>query len=90
MRFWARFFTSSIDDYRPVIVDMQNIPYWWNTGYGGDDVDSYAVICSVVDTKDESSCLELIQQGWPEVESMDFCNRRADDWMPPQDRFPPD
>ena len=83
MRFWVRFYTSSLEDPRPVIHPR---PFdWWLTG----ETFEQAIICGVVDADDEALALVEVKKGWPEVNELDFCEPKPDGWAPQSDRFPP-
>lgn len=82
MKYWLRFYTSSLEDFRPVTVPP---PFeWWCTGTD----ETHAVICGLVEAN-EGDVLVKVREGWPEVEELDSCEQVPDDWRPSADRFPP-
>lgn len=80
-KWWVRWYVPGTDS-RPVSVPTP--VEWWCSGYS----DTHSINCGIVYADDEGAALSEVQaNGWPECESLDFCEAVAPDWRPGS-RFP--
>lgn len=89
-RYWISW-EQLTSDYRPLQDPPQpeNIKAWWKSG---ENADSNATLCAIVDASNEKEAENIIISAWQtkgkkEVGAIRFCEERTNDWLP-NNRFP--
>lgn len=85
-RYWARFDLSVLRSTR--LAKRPDFPYWRRLYRDDEGRIAGVYVYAAIDAASPTDALAQVQRCWPSAESLVWCRRRSDGWLPPKKDFP--